>query len=140
MKQAPLAGVSMKYSFDDAGAPTTKESQYYEMTGTRGMWSKGWKAAAEHGPLPSDQGNFENDRWQLFNTEEDRAEARDLAEEHPEKLKELQDLWMEEARKNHVLPLVDVGIHAFHAMEFHAAPLKGGRYVYYPGTTEVPEA
>ncbi|HEY6814802.1 MAG TPA: arylsulfatase, partial [Croceibacterium sp.] len=138
--QAPLAGVSMKYSFDDAAAPTTKQAQYYEMCGTRGIWAGGWKAAAQHGPLPSDQGNFDRDVWELFNTEEDRAEAHDLSAEHPEKLKELQDLWLEEAKRNNVLPLVDLGIAAYHAMEFHAAPLKSGRYTYYPGTTEVPEA
>ncbi|MCH8617162.1 arylsulfatase [Sphingomonas sp. SM33] len=140
VKQAPLAGVSMKYSFDDADGATTKETQYYEMTGTRGIWHKGWKAATEHGPLPSDQGNFDKDNWQLFNTEEDRAEAHDLAAQHPEKLRELQALWFEEAKKNNVLPLIDLGIVAFHAAEFHAAPLKSGRYTYYPGTTEVPEA
>ncbi|AGH48937.1 sulfatase [Sphingomonas sp. MM-1] len=140
VKQAPLAGVSMKYSFDDAGAPTTKETQYYEMCGTRGIWHKGWKAAAQHGPLPSDQGNFDKDVWQLFHTEEDRAEAHDLAAGNPGKLKELQDLWLEEARKNNVLPLIDLGVVGMHAAEFHAAPLKSGRYVYYPNTTEVPEA
>ncbi|MCJ8156202.1 arylsulfatase [Sphingomonas sp. LaA6.9] len=140
VKQAPLAGVSMKYSFDQADAPTTKQVQYYEMAGTRGIWAGGWKAAAQHGPLPSDQGNFGKDVWELFNTEEDRAEAHDLAAEYPEKLKELQELWLDEARKNNVLPLVDLGLAAYHAAEFHAEPLKSGRYTYYPGTTEVPEA
>jgi len=140
VKQAPLAGVSMNYSFDDSGVPTAKETQYYEMTGTRGIWHKGWKAAAQHGPLPSDQGKFDQDVWELFNTDDDRAEAHDLAAEHPDKLKALQDLWFEEAKKNKVLLLIDLGIVAFHAAEFHAAPLKSGRYIYYPGTTEVPEA
>jgi arylsulfatase len=140
VKQAPLPGVSMAYSFDAADSPTAKEAQYYEMTGTRGIWYKGWKASAQHGPLPSDQGKFDQDVWELFHTDEDRAEAHDLAAEHPEKLKELQDLWFAEATKNNVLPLIDLGIVAFHAAEFHAAPLKSGRYTYYPGTTEVPEA
>jgi arylsulfatase len=140
VKQEPLAGVSMKYSFDAADAPTTKELQYYEMLGTRGIWHKGWKAAAEHAPLPSDQGHFDKDTWQLFHVDEDRSEARDVAAEHPEKLKQLQNLWLEEAKKNNVLPLIDLGVVAIHAAEFHAAPLKTGRYTYYPGTTEVPEA
>jgi arylsulfatase len=140
VKQTPLVGVSMRYSFESADAPTTKEAQYYEMCATRGIWQKGWKAAAEHGPLPSDQGRFDQDRWQLFHTDEDRSEARDLAAQHPEKLKQLIDLWMEEAKKYNVLPLNDLGVQAFHAMEYHAVPLAGGRYVYYPGTTEVPEA
>ena len=140
IKQAPLAGVSMRYSFDDAGAPTKKETQYYEMVGTRGIWHNGWKAATIHAPAPSDQGNFDKDVWQLFNIEEDRSEARDLAAKHPEKLKELQELWLAEAKKNNVLPLIDVGVHLIHELEFHAAPPASGRYVYYPGTTEVPEA
>ena len=140
IEQAPLAGVSMRYSFNNAGAQTKKETQYYEMVGTRGIWHNGWKAATLHAPAPADQGNFDKDVWQLFNVEEDRSEARDLAAKHPEKLKELQDLWLAEAKKNNVLPLIDVGVDLIHKLEFHAAPPASGRYVYYPGTTEVPEA
>ncbi|HET6996530.1 MAG TPA: arylsulfatase [Chitinophagaceae bacterium] len=140
LKQTPLAGVSMRYSFDDAAANTTKQTQYYEMAGTRGIWHKGWKAAAMHGPMPSDQGNFDKDQWQLFHTDEDRSEAKDLAKQNPQKLKELVDLWLEEAKKNNVLPLNDLGVHKQHEMEFHKEPLTGGQYSYYPGTTEVPEA
>jgi len=55
-------------------------------------------------------------------------------------VKELAALWLEEAKKNKVLPLVDLGVHAIHELEFHAAPPAAGRYVYYPGTTEVSEA
>ncbi len=139
-KQAPLHGVSMRYSFDNADAPTAKETQYYEMVGTRGIWRKGWKASTVHAPAPSDQGKFEQDRWQLFHTDQDRAEAHDLADKHPEKVKELAALWMSEAKKNNVLPIIDVGVHAIHELEFHAEPPAGGRYVYYPGTTEVSEA
>ncbi len=128
----------MAYTFDDAGAATARETQYYEMCGTRGIWHKGWKAAALHAPLPSDQGHFDQDVWQLFNTETDRSEARDLAGEHPDKLKELTDLWLAEAQKNNVLPLIDLGVHAMHEAEYHAP--QRNRYVYYPGTTEVPEA
>lgn len=138
VKQAPLAGVSMVYSFDAGDAPTTKQIQYYEMAGTRGIWAGGWKAATLHAPMPSDQGRFDQDVWQLFNTEIDRAEAHDLAATHPDKLAELTDLWMVEARKNNVLPLVDLGVRAIHEAEYHAP--RRDSYVYYPGTTEVPEA
>jgi arylsulfatase A-like enzyme len=55
----------MLYSFDAAAAATTKQVQYYEMCGTRGIWQKGWKASTEHGPLPSNIGNFDKDRWQV---------------------------------------------------------------------------
>jgi arylsulfatase A-like enzyme len=139
VKQTPLPGVSMKYSFDNAEAPTTKETQYYEMVGTRGIWHKGWKAATEHGPMPVDLGHFDQDRWQLFHVEEDRAEARDLADQYPDKVKELADLWMAEAEKNNVLPLMDLGVAGIHALEFQAEAPSSGRYVYYPGTTEIPE-
>ena len=84
-EQTPLPGVSMRYSFDAADAPTTKETQYYEMLGTRAIWHKGWKAVTEHGPVPIGRGRFDQDRWQLFHTDVDRAEAHDLADEHPEK-------------------------------------------------------
>lgn len=140
VKQSPLAGVSMAYSFNAPKTPTTKETQYYEMCGTRGIWNKGWKAAAEHGPMPSDQGRFDQDRWQLFHTDVDPAEARDLASEHPDKLKELTALWLEEAKKNNVLPLNDLNVHDQHAQEYHGAIPESGRYIYYPDTTEVPEA
>jgi arylsulfatase A-like enzyme len=140
VKQTPLPGVSMKYSFDDADAPTMKETQYYEMLGTRGIWHRGWKAVTEHGPLPSDIGHFDQDRWQLFHTDVDRAEAHDLAEENPEKLQELIDLWFAEAKKYDVLPLNDLSIAEFLPLEYHVAIPVDGRYTYYPNTTEVQEA
>lgn len=139
VKQEPIVGVSMRYSFDNAEAATTKETQYYEMLGSRGIWHKGWKASAEHGGI-TDIGNFNKDKWQLFNVDEDRAEANDLAEQHPEKLKELVHLWLAEAKKYNVLPLNDLGITGIHALEYKVEPPADGRYTYYPGTTEVPEA
>jgi arylsulfatase len=138
IKQSPLAGVSMKYSFDGANAPTTKETQYYEMLSTRGIWHKGWKASTEHGPLV-DIGKFDQDRWQLFHVEEDRAEAHDLAAQHPDKVKELADLWLAEAKKNNVLPLNDLGVVGIHALEYEVETPESGQFVYYPGTTEIPE-
>src|SRR4030095_9748729 len=111
----------MRYTFDNASAPTKKETQYYEMAGTRGIWHKGWKAAAEHAPMPSNQGNFDKDRWQLFHTDVDRSEANDLAEKQPEKLKELKELWLKEAKKNNVLPLNDVDAARIHEIDIHHA-------------------
>jgi arylsulfatase len=137
-EQVPLAGVSMRYSFDEAAAETQKERQYYAMLGTRGMWENGWKAVAVHGPL-SGIGNYDHDEWELFNLEEDRAEARNLAGEHPDKLEQLIARWFEEADKYNVLPLDD---------RFPPEILNDPRpqpeeprdtYVYYPGTAEVPE-
>jgi arylsulfatase A-like enzyme len=138
-KQTELPGVSMRYSFDAVDAPTAKETQYYEMLGTRGIWHKGWKAVTEHAPMPSDKGHFDQDRWQLFHTDEDRAEAHDLSEQHPEKVEALVKLWFAEAEKYNVLPLCDLGLLDYMTYEFHAPVAKGGLYTYYPGTAEVPE-
>ncbi len=138
--QSPLPGVSMRYSFDAADAPTTKQVQYYEMVGTRGIWQNGWKASTEHGPMPSNIGHFDHDRWQLFHVDADRAEAVDLADQYPDKLRELSDLWLEEAGKYNVLPLMDVSVPECHALEYKSAIPPSGQYVYYPGTTEIPEA
>jgi arylsulfatase A-like enzyme len=142
--QKPLAGVPMNYSFEDNG-PTTKRTQYYEMLGSRGIWHEGWKAVAAHGPV-SGMSGFANDTWQLFHTDVDRAEAHDLAAEHPEKLAKLKDLWLEEAKANDVLPLNDLQIignpkdfETFVSMEFHQPAPPSGQFVYYPGTSEVPE-
>jgi arylsulfatase len=139
-EQTPLPGVSMRYSFDSADAPTTKDTQYYEMLGTRGIWHKGWKASAEHGPVPLNLGKFDQDRWQLFHSDEDRSEAHDLAEQHPDKLEELKALWLEEAKKYEVLPLNDLGIFEYRALEYVIGVPASGRYTYYPGTSEIPEA
>ena len=139
VKQSPLAGVSMRYSFDNASAATTKETQYYEMLGTRGIWHKGWKASTEHAPF-ADTDGFDTEAWQLFHVEKDRAEATDLAAKHPDKVKELEALWLSEAKKNNVLPLNDLGFVAFRELEYKVKPPATGRYLYFPETTEVPEA
>ncbi len=143
--QNPLSGVSMRYSFDDADAPTQKHTQYYEMLGNRGIWHDGWKAVTEHGPMAGTR-HFDDDQWQLFHTDVDRAEAHDVAEEHPDKVEELKALWFEEAQANNVLPLNDLQIigspedfETFVHMEFHIPVPPSGQYTYYPGTSEIPE-
>ncbi len=144
--QRPLDGVSMRYSFDaESDGATQKETQYYEMFGNRGIWHQGWKAVTEHGPV-SGRGRFDDDTWQLFHTDVDRAEAHDLAAEHPDKVEELKALWLEEAKRNLVLPLNDLQIignpkdfETFLKMEFHVPVPPSGQYTYYPGTSEVPE-
>jgi arylsulfatase len=130
----------MRYSFDKPRAKTKKKVQYYEMLGTRGIWRRGWKAVTEHGPVPINLGKFDQDRWQLFHTDVDRSEAHDLAGEHPELVRELADLWLEEAKKYNVLPLNDLGIFEYRPLEYHVAVPPSGQYTYYPGTSEIPEA
>jgi len=138
VEQYPLNGISMRYSFEDAKAPTQKERQYYAMLGTRGIWEKGWKAAAMHAPL-SGVGHFDRDKWELYHVDEDRAEANDVSAQYPEKLAALIDAWFQEAEKNFVLPLDDRSARELLTIERPQAELPRTRYVYYPGTAPVPE-
>jgi arylsulfatase len=138
-EQVPLPGNSMKYSFDAAETPTPKKRQYYAMLGTRGIWEDGWKAVTVHGPT-SGLGNFDKDVWQLFHTEVDRSEAVDLAEQEPEKLKQLIAAWFEEADKFNVLPLDDrFPIEIIMDPRPQPEPPRS-TYVYYPDTSDVPES
>ncbi|UBH05351.1 putative arylsulfatase AtsA [Leucobacter sp. Psy1] len=138
--QRPLDGTSMKYSFDARpDGPTAKHVQYYSMLGTRGIWKDGWKAAAIHAPL-SGKGSFDTDVWELYHVDEDRAEAHDLASEHPEKLEELISAWFTEAERNFVLPLDDRSARDQITVERPQAERPRERYVYYPGTAAVPES
>jgi arylsulfatase len=138
VEQHPLDGVSMRYSFDNADAPTTRKRQYYTMLGTRGIWEDGWKAAAIHAPI-SGKGNFDKDPWVLYHVDEDRSESKNLADEHPEKLKALIDAWFEEAEANFVLPLDDRGPKELFTIQRPQAEPPRNRYVYRAGTTPVPE-
>jgi len=108
------------------------------MLGTRGLWSDGWKVVAERGPQIG-KGQFENDTWQLFHTDEDRSEAHDVAAEHPDLVKKLVDLWFVEAGKYDVLPLDDRSLAELIAVQPEAVIPPGGVWKYYPGTLEVPE-
>jgi len=138
-EQYPLSGVSMRYSFDDSDAATHKKRQYYAMLGTRGMWVEGWKAVAMHVPLVG-TGNFDKDTWELYHTDVDRSESNNLAKEHPEKLEELIKIWFEEAEKNFVLPLDDRSARELFAIERPAEEEARERYIYYPGTSSIPES
>jgi arylsulfatase A-like enzyme len=141
VEQYPLSGISMRYTFDaKPDAPTQKKRQYYAMMGTRGMWENGWKASALHPPVPSDFGHFDQDRWELYHVDVDRSESKDLAKEHPEKLQELIKAWMEEAEKNLVLPLDDRNAVAILTTPRPTEEAPRERYIYYPGTSAVPES
>ena len=138
--QRPLPGVSMKYSFDaEPDGPTQKHVQYYSMLGTRGIWKDGWKAATIHAPLTG-HGDFDNDTWELYHVDVDRSEAKDLAAEHPDKLKELIDAFEVEAADNYVYPLDDRPAREQLTIDRPQAEPPRERYIYYPGTTAVPES
>jgi arylsulfatase A-like enzyme len=141
VEQYPMNGISMRYSFDaDPDGPTQKKVQYYEMLGTRGIWEDGWRAAAVHAPAPAGHGHFDEDRWELYHVDEDRSESTDLAEKYPERLEHLKQLWVDEARKNLVLPLDDRTATEILTTPRPSTEPPRERYIYYPDTTAVPES
>jgi arylsulfatase len=108
--QEPVAGRSFLASLTDAAAPEHRETQYYEQFACRALYHQGWKAVAFHPLFPylGDENPAQHpdeDRWELYHVAEDPSECRDLAETHPEKLRELQDLWFREANRYGALPL-----------------------------------
>jgi arylsulfatase len=131
--QVPMQGVSMLYSFDDQAAPDRREVQYFEMFGNRGIYHKGWTAVTRHrtpwiltGQAPA----FDVDVWELYDTNKDWSQAHDLSREMPDKLHELQRLWIIEATRNGVLPMDDRGAERFNAD-------LAGRPVLARGTSQV---
>jgi arylsulfatase len=136
--QSPLDGVSMRSSIDSAAAPSARKTQFFAMLGSRAIWHDGWKAVTTH-PAISGWSNFNDDVWELYHTDIDRSETRNLAAEHPDKLRELVNLWFCEAGANAALPLDDRS-----AVEIFNTPrpqltAERDRYVYHPGTAPVAE-
>ena len=114
-EQRPMDGVSMLYTFDNAEAEDHRTTQYFEMFGNRAIYHDGWVAATRHS-IPwvmAELPPLDQDRWELYNVDEDFSQASDLAAENPAKLEELQDLFMQEAIRNHVLPIDDRRVERF---------------------------
>ena len=110
--QEPLDGVSMCYTFGDAAAPGTKQTQYFEVLGSRGIFHQGWMASVwgPRTPWVADNNPYKgwnphNDTWALFHVEQDFSQARDLAAKEPERLEDLKRRFDAAARDNHVYPL-----------------------------------
>jgi arylsulfatase A-like enzyme len=135
--QNPLDGVSFKAALDDPNADTGKDTQIYEMLGTRGIWHKGWFANTIHAATPSGWSHFDKDRWELFHIEADRSQCHDLAEKEPEKLEEMKKIWFAEAAKYNGLPLADLNL--LETLTRWRPYLVGDRksFTYYPNTAEV---
>ena len=110
--QKPLEGISLAGSFADAASAVERTTQYYELLGCRAIYHDGWKAVAYHpmrgqmyieGSDPSLP--FSLDRWELYHVAEDFSESHDLAAEHPERLREMVELWFAQAGRHGALPL-----------------------------------
>ncbi len=115
IKQNPIEGVSMAYTFDkaNANAPSTHKTQYFEMVGNRGIYHEGWYANTTP-PVPpwmlgAAMPALEEYKWELYNLKEDYSQANDLAAKMPDKVKEMQALFLKEAAKYQVLPLDNSG-------------------------------
>ena len=138
--QFALEGISFEATLNDAAATTDKQTQFYSMGGTRAIWHQGWKAAALSPAAPDMWARYATQRWELFNTEEDPSECHDLAAQEPEKLQELIDLWWAQAGQYGALPLENRGAIEILTTERPQLTKPRNRYVYYPGTAEVPES
>jgi arylsulfatase len=145
VRQKPLDGVSLVYTFDNAKAPTRHNVQYFEMIGNRAIYKDGWMASTTPLRLPwvtaagVAEPNPDDFKWELYNINEDFSQANDLAAKNPAKLKELQAAFEVEAKKYNVYPLdssfatrVDPSIRP---------SLTRGRneFTYYQGMTRIPE-
>ncbi|OYW24138.1 MAG: arylsulfatase [Planctomycetales bacterium 12-60-4] len=143
VKQKPLEGVSMVYSFDDAKAKERHTTQYFELVGNRGIYHEGWIACTYPARLPwvtvGALPNPDDFKWELYDVSGDFSEAENLAAKNPEKLKELQALFDVEAKKYNVYPL-DSSF-ADRADPAIRPSLTRGRtvFTYYPGMVRIPE-
>lgn len=134
-EQIPIAGTSMLYTLDSPDAPTTKQAQYFEMNGHRGIWNGDWKAVTRH----TQNVAYDDDVWELYKVSEDFSECHDLAAAEPEKLKEMVDLWWAQAREHGVLPLDDRTIELFMTRYDDNSPHPTSkRYVYKPPMSPLP--
>jgi arylsulfatase len=141
--QRPIEGVSMAYSFNDAGASERHETQYFEMFGNRGIYHNGWTAVTKH-RTPWETGQmktvaFDDDLWELYDTTKDWSQSRDLSKEQPDRLHQLQQLWLIEAVKYNVLPLDDRMAERGDS-EIAGRPelISGNRQVVFGSLTRVP--
>jgi arylsulfatase len=127
----------MEYTWDDPDAESTHHTQYFEIFGNRGIYQDGWTAVTHHSTpwLSREWPSFDADDWELYDTNKDWSQAHDLSKEMPEKLREMQYLFMIEAAKYGVFPLDDRVYERFNAATAGRPDLPGGRstMTFYPG-------
>ena len=144
VKQQPLDGISMAYTFDDASAPAQRTLQYFEVWGNRGIYKDGWRATTIHNdimpwerPIP---GKLEDDVWRLYHVADDFSQSEDLAAKMPDKLVELQAAWEVEAKKYGVYP-IDPDRRTRTRAQLNNSGRKESRIVYQrSGSQRIPEA
>jgi arylsulfatase len=141
--QTPIEGVSMVYTFADAKAPSRHTTQYFEIFGNRAIYQDGWLAGTVHRAAWEFKVRrpLEDDVWELYDARTDFSLANDLAAKNPQKLKEMQDLFMTEAVKYSVLPLDDRLLERLNAALVGRPDLMAGRtsLTVYQGMTGMSE-
>jgi arylsulfatase len=154
--QSPLEGVSFGHTFADPDAPTRHDTQYFEMFAHRAIDHDGWRAvcpwpgvnfteAAKKGrkfgspTTPEVLDELETEAWELYHVAEDPTESRNVAAEHPERLRELISMWWVEAGKYKVLP-IDGDLLSRLVVDRPQTSRPRTRFTYYPGLAVVPMA
>lgn len=141
--QLPVTGHSFMSTFDDAEAAGTNRLQYFEMSGSRALMSidgegpdaVAWKAVCKHTP----KADYDTEPWELYRLTDDWSECNDLAEQEPDKLAQLVDMWWSEAERHGVLPLDDRMVELFGARFRDNSPHPADmRYVYRPPMSPMP--
>ena len=133
--QKPVTGHSFRTVLHDATAPATNTLQYFENGGSRAIVHGEWKAVCRH----EHGADFDTEQWELFRIDQDPSECHDLASAMPEKLRELIDLWWDEAHRHGVPPLDDRGVELFGVRFRDRSPHPANRrYVYRPPMSPMP--
>ena len=143
VEQQPMDGVSMMYAFNNADAPNQKKRQYYEMFGNRAIWVDGWKAVTLHADrMPWDVNvtlPFDEDEWELYHVAKDFSESTNVADQNPEKLAELVEIFDEEAWKYNVYPLYDDMIKRLGAQQDRLFGDQTEFVYFWPGAVRIAE-
>jgi arylsulfatase len=144
-EQDPIDGVSMVYTFDDANTPGLKETQYFDIMGSRGVYHEGWFAGTFGPKKPwlaamPDLAHWDplKDEWELFDTRSDFSLTENLAGRDPARLDELKELWMRQAEDNKVFPIGGGLYTAINPSEMKRS--KNTEWTLYEGMTRIPEA
>ncbi len=137
-EQIPIEGESFAAAITDPGAPS-KSTQFFTMLGQRAIYHEGWLACTVHPPLSS-WGHFDQDEWELYHLEVDRAQSQNLAEAEPERLESMKALWFECADQYNGLPLDDRSALEQVLAERPRAAEGRDQFVFYPDCADVPES
>jgi arylsulfatase len=142
--QSPMEGTSMLYSFNEPNAAERHELQYFEMFGNRGVYHRGWSAVTKHKTpwliVDPDVQAFDDDVWELYDGSSDFSQARNLAQEQPERLAHLKRLWLIEATKYNVLPMDDrTGERLNPELAGRPTLIRGTSQLLYPGMGRLSE-